>query len=66
MLIASLVPATSRLIKLLSISSGPALIVNCPSIKPTFTPAIGPLNGISDKHKASDAPSIAAISGDAF
>ena len=47
-------------------SSGPALIVNSPSINPTFTPAIGPLNGISDKHNASDAPNIAAISGDAF
>ena len=63
MLIASFVPATSRLISLLAISSGPALTVNSPSIKPTLTPAIGPLNGISEIHRAIDAPSMAAISG---
>ena len=64
-LIASFVPATSKLIKLLSISSGPALIVNSPSIKPTLTPAIGPLKGISETHNAREAPNIAAISGEA-
>ena len=64
MLIANFVPATSRFNSLFSINSGPALIVYSPSIKPTLTPAIGPLKGISDTDNAIDAPSIAAISGE--
>ena len=62
-LIASLVPATSKFIKEFSSCSGVPLTMNSPSTKPTLTPAIGPLKGISETHKASDAPNIAAISG---
>ena len=64
-LIASLVPATSKLINDLSNCSGVPLTINSPSTNPTLTPAIGPLNGISETHNAKDAPNIAAISGDA-
>ena len=40
------------------------MITYSPSILPTTTPAIGPLNGISDTHSAKDAPNIAVISGE--
>ena len=38
-------------------------MIYLPSIKPTRTPAIGPLNGISEMQSAQEAPSIAKVSG---
>ena len=37
--------------------------MNSPSTKPTLTPAIGPLKGISDIDKTIEEPIIATISG---
>ena len=38
------------------------LAINSPFTRPTFTPAIGPLNGMSEIQSAKLAPNIAAIS----
>ena len=64
MLIASLVPATVRSISDFSNSSGVGFIINSPSILPTFTPAIGPLNGILEIDTAKDEANIAVNSGE--
>ena len=39
------------------------LMTNFPSTRPTRTPAMGPLKGISETERAQDAPIIAAMSG---
>ena len=62
-LIASIVPATVKLIVLLSISSQVGLILSSPSILPTITPATGPSNGILEIPKHNDVPNNAVISG---
>ena len=54
MLTASIVPATVKSISLFSTSSTVGFITNFPSTLPTFTPATGPLNGISLMHTAKD------------
>ena len=61
--IASSVPATARFRRLTSNCAGVGLTINCPSMSPTRTPAIGPSKGISDTHKAAEAPIMAGISG---
>ncbi len=63
MLMASLVPATERWMSDFSLSSVFGLMMNLPSTRPTWTPAIGPSNGMLLIDKASDEPSIADISG---
>ena len=63
MLTASIVPATVKSISLSSISSAVGLIINSPLTLPTFTPATGPLNGISLIDTASDEANKAVISG---
>jgi len=62
MLIAYFVPATTRLISLLAISSTVGLITKLLSMRPTITPAIGPMKGMLDMDNAIDVPIIAAIS----
>ncbi len=63
-LIASLVPAILKASSDLACSSSVGLIINLPSTNPTSTPAIGPLNGISEIINAKDDPSIAVIAGE--
>ena len=63
MLIASLVPATDKLMSLFSNSSTLGLMINLSSICPTTTPATGPSNGISLIDKHNDEPNNAVISG---
>ena len=60
---ASFVPETVRFRRLFSRCSELGLMIYSPSMRPTCTPAIGPLKGISDMHSARDAPNIAVISG---
>jgi hypothetical protein len=55
-------PTRKRFISLSFIFSAEALAANSPLIRPTRTPAIGPLNGASDISRAADAPIIAATS----
>ena len=64
MLIASFVPATVKSNSDFSNSSGVGLIINLPFTRPTFTPAIGPLNGIFEILTARDDASIAVNSGE--
>ena len=47
-----------------SLCSSVGSITIFPSTKPTFTAAVGPLNGISDIASAAAAPIIAATSGE--
>ena len=61
MLIASFVPASVKLISEASSCSVVGLITYSPLTRPTTTPAIGPANGISEIHKATLEPIIAAI-----
>ena len=63
-LIASLVPATVNSNSDFSNSSGVGLMMNFPSTLPTFTPAIGPLNGIFEMDTAKDEANIAVNSGE--
>ncbi len=63
MLIASFVPATVNSMSDSSICAGVGLRINSPFTRPTFTPAIGPLNGMSEIDNANEEPNIAAISG---
>ena len=56
-------PATVRLRSLFSRCSTVGLIMNSPSIRPTYTAAIGPLKGISETDTAADEPIIAQNSG---
>ena len=63
-LIASFVPATVKSNSDFSNSSGVGLIINFPSTLPTFTPAIGPLNGIFEIDTAKDEANIAVNSGE--
>ena len=62
MLIASFVPATVKESVALALCSTLGLITYSPSTLATITPAIGPLNGISETHNAKEDPNIAAIS----
>ena len=64
MFIASVVPATVKSISDFSSSSGVGFIINSPFTLPTFTPAIGPSNGICEILVASEDPNIAANSGE--
>ena len=64
MLIASLVPATVRSIVDSSNCFGVGLIINSPFTHPTFTPAIGPSNGISLIDVQRLEPNIAVNSGE--
>ena len=64
MLMASSVPATQRSISDLALCSTVGLITNLPSTLPTYTPAIGPLNGTSEIHTQSELANIAVISGE--
>ena len=61
-MIASLVPATVRLMSDCSLCSSVGLMMNLPSTLPTLTAAIGPSHGMSDVAIATDAPTIAMIS----
>ena len=63
MFIASFVPATVRFISDNSDCSTVGFITNLPSTLPTFTPAIGPLNGIFDIDTARDEAIIAVRAG---
>ena len=47
----------------MALCSTVGLITNSPSTKPTYTAAIGPLNGISDTETDADEPIIAQNSG---
>ena len=60
---ASWEPAMVRFSSDFSRCSTVGLMMNCPSTRPTRTPAIGPAHGISETESAQDAPIIAAISG---
>ena len=60
---ASFEPATVKFRSDFSLCSTVGFTTNFLSIRPIRTPAIGPLNGISDTHNAQDAPIIAANSG---
>ncbi len=62
-MMASLLPATVRCISLTAVCSTVGLIISLPSIIPTTTPAMGPLNGILLTPKATEAPIIAVTSG---
>ena len=58
------VPATVNVKSLFSLCSSVGFIIIFPSTNPTFTAAVGPLNGISEIAKAQAAPIIAATSGE--
>ena len=60
----SSVAATVNVKSLFSLCSTVGFITICPSTNPTFTAAVGPLNGMSDIAKAVAAPIIAATSGE--
>ena len=62
-IIASLVPDTTRWRELFSLCSAVGLTTNAPSTNPIKTDPVGPLKGISDIDKAIDDPIIATISG---
>ena len=63
-MIAFFVPATVKSISDTSSSAGVGFITNSPFTLPTFTPAIGPSNGILEIQVASEEPNIAASSGE--
>ncbi len=60
----SVVEATVTAISLTLRCSASGLMINFPSISPTDTPDMGPLQGISEMVRAMEVPTIAAISGE--
>ena len=62
-MMASLVPATYRLILEAARCSSLGIRTNLPSTMPTCTEPVGPAQGISLTHRAMEEPSIAGISG---
>ncbi len=62
-IMAESVPATAKSISESFFSSSFGSIINLPFTLPTYTPATGPSKGISEIHKAKEAPNIPVISG---
>ncbi len=62
-MMASLVPATTRLRSLTSLLSNVGLMTNSPSTNPTETAPIGPSKGMSEIDRAIEEPIIATTSG---
>ncbi len=65
-MMASFVPATTKLMELRLASSMVGFTMYSPLTKPTLTPAIGPEKGIFEIERAAEAPTMAAISGGLF
>jgi len=63
-MIASRVPATTTWMSERSSCSTVGLMTNRPSTRPTMTPPIGPLNGMSEMESAAEVPIMAEISGE--
>ena len=57
------VPATDRCMRLSARWVSVGLMMNSSPMRPTLTPAIGPMNGALDKCSAAEAPIMAHMSG---